>query len=147
MPSAVLIRRSAFERDGLVSVEYPYVNDTEYWLRVLRGGGRIGYSGKTSCLYRQHTGGISRRGAEINEDSARLCEKYAAWSAIPARYKRSRPADLYRWASNAALQENPVRAMQLLKISLRADPFNMKSMFKLVRIASLYLSRLRKTAA
>lgn len=147
MPSAVLIRHSAFERYGLVSVEYPYVNDTEYWLRVLQSGGRIGYSGKTSCLYRQHAGGISRRATEMNEESARLCEKYAAWSAIPARYKRSRPAALYRWASNAALHENPARAMQLMKKSLRADPLNMRSVFKIARIAALYLSRLRKTVA
>ena len=147
MPSAVLIRRNAFERYGLVSVEYPHVNDTEYWLRVLRGGGRIGYSGHTSCLYRQHADSMSRRAAEINEDSARLCEKYASWSAIPAKYKRSRPAALYRWASNAALQENPARAMQLLKRSLCADPLNMKSVLKFACITALHLPRLRKKAA
>jgi len=146
MPSAVLILRSAFERYGLVSVDYPYVNDTEYWLRVMRGGGRIGYSGEISCLYRQHTNAMSRRAAEMNEDSARLCENYAAWSAIPPRYKRKRPADLYRWASNASISKNPGQALRFIGKSLRADPLNLRSALSLPRVVAYCIFQRRKTA-
>ena len=135
LPSSILIRRETFDRFGLISTKFPHVNDTEYWLRVLRGGGKIGYSGNVTCLYRQHARSMSRRTAELLEENARLCAQYADWDAIPWNRKRSRPADLYRWAANAAINDDPAQALLLLKSSVRKDPLNVRSWLRFLRAA------------
>jgi glycosyltransferase involved in cell wall biosynthesis len=128
LPSSVLVRRTAFERYGYISTDFPHVNDTEYWLRVLKQGGQVGYSGEATCLYRKHEGSMSRRAAEILSDSARLCERYANWTAIPNFLKRARPADLYRWAGRTLLSEDPVAARKALNQSVRLEPLNPKNL-------------------
>jgi glycosyltransferase involved in cell wall biosynthesis len=148
MPSAVLIRRGTFERFGLVSTEFRRVNDTEYWLRVLRQGGNIGYSGKATCLYRQHADSLTRSAATGQFiDSARLCERYADWDAIPNHSKHSRPANLYRWAANLVMVQDPHKALSLLKQSLRTDPLNAKTWLSFPQAMVRCLSTQRNNSA
>jgi glycosyltransferase involved in cell wall biosynthesis len=133
LPSSVMIRRQIFHRIGFVSTEFPLVNDTEYWLRVLRHGGKMAYSGKITCLYRKHGDAMSSKSAEMLADSALLCEKYANWSAIPRALRKQRPADLYRWAGRTLMPVNPAQASKLLQRSLRLEPFNPKTLGLLAR--------------
>ena len=134
MPSSVLIHRQTFEQIGLVSPDFRRVNDTEYWLRVLKQGGKIGFSGKATCMYRLHANSLTQSSAVGQYiDSARLCERYADWDAIPQSAKQSRPANLYRWAANLALTNDPDQALSLLKLSLKADFFNVKTWLRLPR--------------
>lgn len=128
LPSSVLVRRGCFEDYGPISTEFPHVNDTEYWLRVLRGGGKISYSGAVTCLYRKHPNAMSRRAAELLADSAQLCERYADWVAIPPALRRRRPASLYRWAARTLLTEDPQQAAQILRNAIRIEPLNAKTL-------------------
>lgn len=128
LPSSVMVRRRCFEKFGPISTEFPHVNDTEYWLRVLRHGGHIAYSGAVTCLYRKHPNAMSKRVAELLADSALLCERYADWIAIPRSMKRHRPASLYRWAARSVLTENPREAAKILWRSLRLEPLNPKTL-------------------
>lgn len=128
LPSAVMVRRDAFARFGLISTAFPCVNDTEYWLRILRRGGRAAYSGSATCLYRKHAGAMSTRSVEMLHDSARLCEHYADWTAIPSDVRRSRPASLYRWAGVTLLNDRPREALVMVKQALRLQPLNFKSL-------------------
>ncbi|PTY05443.1 glycosyl transferase [Opitutaceae bacterium EW11] len=128
LPSSAMIRRSSFTKLGAVSTEYPHVNDTEYWLRILRNGGRIVYSGGATCLYRKHGAAMSKRVAELLVDSARLCEQYANWDAIPSRLRRQRPANLYRWAARTLLREDPAMARRVIVQAVRLQPFNAKNL-------------------
>ncbi len=128
LPSSVILRRECFKRFGPVSTEFPHVNDTEYWLRMLRDGGRMTYSGAVTCLYRKHPYSMSKRAAEILADSGRLCELYADWDAIPAPLKRQRPASLYRWAARSLLSQDPKEASRILHRALRLQPLNFKTL-------------------
>ncbi len=128
LPSSVMIRRECFERFGPVSTEFPHVNDTEYWLRILRHGGQAAYSGAVTCLYRKHPDAMSLRAAELLEDSAQLCERYSDWNAIPRFLKRRRPASLYRWAARSLLPNDPRGASRILQRSLRLEPLNLKTL-------------------
>jgi glycosyltransferase involved in cell wall biosynthesis len=129
MPSSVMIRRDAFSHFGPISAEFPICNDTEYWLRLLSRGGRLRYSGKNTCIYRQHSASMSRKAAAILLESARLCEKYSDWEAIPAVLRKARPASLYRWAGRTLLlAEEPDEARDVLQKSLRLAPLNPKTM-------------------
>ncbi len=128
LPSSVLIKREAFNRYGLISLDFRQVNDTEYWLRILRKGGKIAYSGAVTLRYRKHPHAMSNRAAEILEDSARLCENYADWSAIPGHLRRSRPANLYRWAGRTLLAYDPAEARRLSRRALQLQPLNPRTL-------------------
>jgi len=137
LPSSVMIRRECFERYGSISTEYPLVNDTEYWLRVLRNGGHMAYSGLVSCLYRRHPHAMSRSIAAMLSDSALLCERYADWIAIPHSLRRQRPASLYRWAARSLLPQDPHGASAILQHALRLQPLSLKTLGLLAK-STLY---------
>lgn len=128
LPSSVMIRRQAFERFGPIAGTYPHVNDTEYWLRLLRKGGRIAYSSAITCLYRKHGAAMSQRAGELLVDSARLCEEYADWEEIPRPLRRQRPANLYRWAARTLLRDYPAEARRAILHAVRLQPFSAKNL-------------------
>jgi len=127
MPSSVMIRRESFDKFGPISNDFPICNDTEYWLRVLSKGGHLKYSGANTCMYRYHAASMSQKSAAILLESARLCEHYGNWAAIPRGIRRTRPANLYRWAGRTLLAENSAEARRVLVCSLRLQPLNAKT--------------------
>jgi glycosyltransferase involved in cell wall biosynthesis len=141
MPSSVMIHRSAFSKFGLISADYPHTNDTEYWLRILRNKGIIRFSGTASCIYRTHGASMSRRIVELMEDSARVCEQYANWTAIPWKVKRKRPAKLYRLAARLAEPNDQSKAYFLLRKALKIDPLNLKTLLAFPRLLVRAASR------
>jgi hypothetical protein len=122
-PSAVLVRRSAFELYGLVSTAYPICNDFELWLRIAARGGIFAYTGNNTCLYRKHGEAMSLKSAALIEETARLCAHHHDWEAIPASLRRQRPADLFVYAGRIQQRENPAKARQLFARSLRHIPW------------------------
>jgi glycosyltransferase involved in cell wall biosynthesis len=127
MPSAVMIKRDSLRKYGLISNEFPFCNDTEYWLRILSRGGHLCYSGTNTSIYRQHAAAMSRKTVPFLTDSARICERYRSWKAIPRALARSRPASLYRLAGRSQLVEDPAAALVSLSRSLRLQPLNPKT--------------------
>jgi hypothetical protein len=106
----------------LISTDFPHANDTEYWLRILRGGGTFGYTGLTSCLYRKHPNAMSLRASRILTNTAQICERYGDWDAIPPSIGRRRAANLYRYAGRSTLSSDARAAVSLILRSLRIDP-------------------------
>lgn len=127
LPSSVMVRHRAFERYGMISTDFPHANDTEYWLRILRGGGRLAYTGKSTCLYRKHASAMSLRASRILTNTAQICERYADWSAIPKSVASRRTGNLYRYAGRATLVTDAHTAAHLIKRSLRLDPWRMQT--------------------
>lgn len=122
LPSSVMIRREVFPRIGKIDSRYPALNDSEYWLRLLRAGGRFGFSGQITLLYRKHAAAMSARAVAMLTESAHLCEQYWDWSAIPFHIRRGRTAEMYRCAGRIALESNPAQARALYAGAVRANP-------------------------
>jgi glycosyltransferase involved in cell wall biosynthesis len=141
LPSSTMVRRRAFQLYGKIAPEFAHANDTEYWLRILRGGGRVTYTGSTTCLYRKHAGAMSLRAARILTNTAEICERYSDWKAIPRKLARERPANLYRYAARWNLAEDPGRAFELMKRSLRTNPFSIRSWLYLSLTAFVYIKK------
>ena len=59
-PSAILARRSSFDRFGLFDTEIPYSEDWDWLLRVALGQGRIQRVPGASVTIRIHKGGMSQ---------------------------------------------------------------------------------------
>lgn len=134
LPSSVMVRRRAFEQHGMIATNFPHANDTEYWLRVLRGGGKMVYTGRATCLYRKHANAMSLRASRILTNTAEICEKYSDWSAIPKPLARRRTGNLYRYAGRATLATDAAAARVLIFRSLRMDPFRVRTWFCLAHI-------------
>ena len=122
--SAAMIKREALQRFGPVSTEFPICSDTEYWLRILSQGGHLLFSGANTCIYRQHDTALSRKTAATFLETARICEHYAEWAAIPRLVARTHTASLYRCAGRTLLADNPADALKPLSQSLRLLPLN-----------------------
>jgi GT2 family glycosyltransferase len=134
--SAVMIRREALQKFGPFSKAYANCSSNEYWLRLLSQGGRLSYSGANTCIYRQNLVPQPRKATTVLSESARICEQYASWSAIPRSLARERPASLYRQAGRSLLTENPTAALESLFQALRLQPLSPKT---LVLCAKVYL--------
>jgi len=128
MSSSVMVKRESIKKFGPFSPEFPICNNTEYWLRILSKGGRILYSGTNTCIYRQHSGGLSSKTTASLSESARICERYRNWDAIPHLIARTRTASLYRWVGRMLLDDSPSEALKPLCHSLRIQPLNPKTL-------------------
>lgn len=151
LPSSVLVSRRAFEKFGLISTDFPHANDTEFWLRVLRGGGRMVYTGQSTCRYRKHAGAMSLRAWRILTNTAEICERYRDWNAIPMRVARRRVCSLYRYAARATASLDARSAVALMVRSLRVAPLSLFSWFYFVvmclRAAPGFFAAPRRTSA
>jgi glycosyltransferase involved in cell wall biosynthesis len=128
MSSSVMIKRASIEKFGPFSSDFPLCSDAEYWLRILSKGGQMIHSATNTCIYRQHDNALSRRKAPNLTESARVCERYARWNAIPRRMSRTRPASLYRLAGRTLMTENPTAALAPFTQSLRLQPLAPKTL-------------------
>ncbi len=80
-PSAMLVRRRAFDRFGLFDTEIPYSEDWDWLMRVALGRGRIARVPGASVTIRIHAGGMSQlSGAD------RLAARQQSLDLIASRY-------------------------------------------------------------
>ena len=128
MSSSVMIKRDSITKFGPFSSDYPLRSNTEYWLRLHSKGGRMSHSGANTCIYRQHSNALSQKAAASLAESARICEHYAKWDAIPRRLSRVRLASLYRMAGRVLIVENPAAARTVLAKSLHLQPLHPRSL-------------------
>jgi glycosyltransferase involved in cell wall biosynthesis len=140
LASAVMARKESLRKFGSFAKEFPHCSDTEYWLRMLSGGGHLYYSGNDTCIYRQTAAPDREQTASVLMESAQICERYATWNAIPRSLARARPSRLYRWAGRTLIQENPAAALASLSRALRLQPLNPKTLGLWIRV---FLRKLR----
>jgi len=144
--SAVMIRRESLKKFGPFYKEYPNCSSNEYWLRILSMGGRLSYSGTNTCIYRQNLAPQPRKVTTVLSESARICERYAGWNAIPRSLARERPADLYRQAGRSLLDENPSAALDALFQALRLQPLSPKTLGLCAKVYLQKSTRRRRAA-
>lgn len=121
-PSSVVMRRSLCERTGGFDPGCRYVEDREYWLRLLRAGARIGYVDTITCRYRQHAGAMTRNAAAIAAGLAQVLERNADWPAIPERLRREQISSAWLSAGRLVLRKSPDTARSYFSRALRFSP-------------------------
>lgn len=80
-PSALLARRSAFERFGPFDPEFAYSEDWDWLLRVARGGGQLARVPGASVTIRIHPGALSALAPE------RMTERRRCLDLLARRHK------------------------------------------------------------
>lgn len=118
-PSSVMLRRSLWEDVGGFDPSFRYVEDREMWIRCVRRGARVAYTGLNTCLYRRHTSTLSRHGVAMALASARVFEKNIDWEGVPRQLRRARAADAWMAVGRMALRQDPRSARTFFGNALR----------------------------
>ncbi len=121
-PSSTLIRRALCRRVGGFDPGFRYVEDREFWLRLVRCGARVAYVDQPSCRYRQHAGAMTRHAAEMAVGVAQVFERNADWEVVPRALRLDRAAGAWLSAGRIVLRENPRGARRHFARGLRHRP-------------------------
>ena len=100
-PSSVILSRALWNRAGQFDPDFRVAEDLDLWLRCLRTGSSIAYTGRETCRYRKHASSSSMNSAFVAEEVARIFEKNLNWSALPQGFRRMACAQA--WSESARL--------------------------------------------
>jgi len=118
-PSSVLLRRSFWEKVGGFDPECRYVEDREFWLRLVRAGAQVNHTSAVTCRYRQHGEAMSRDAAAMALGCAEVLERNADWEELPIDLRRNGAAEGWCSAGRLVLKENPALAQNYFGRALR----------------------------
>lgn len=109
-PSSVILRKSLWEQVRGFNPEFQHVEDLEMWLRCLRGGARIRYSGHLSCRYRKHSTAMSGESYPMAAAFARVYHSHLDWNEIPQKVRKKQAFDSSMAAGRLSWRTNPSKA-------------------------------------
>lgn len=124
-PSSVLLHRNLSHRVGGFDTTLRYGEDLDMWLRCLRAGARLAFTGHETLLYRKHATSLSTHSPAMAEGVARVFDKHLDWLEIPASLRKQSCsiawADAARltWRSDPKTAAKYFRRACLVKWSLR----------------------------
>lgn len=88
-PSSVIIKRSLCQMVEGFNEAYQHAEDREMWIRCLRRGAKLGYTGKLTCRYRKHSNAMSRNVYAMASANARIYRDNLDWELIPEKKRVS----------------------------------------------------------
>lgn len=106
-PSALVIRRSAFKRMGGFDTSLRCVEDLDFYLRALRLGVKIQYTGAVTCRYRKHRDGLSGKALIMASSMAEVCAKQSEWTSIPEIVRAKRVGCAFESVGKIAFWSDP----------------------------------------
>jgi len=109
-PSSTLIRTTFCRQVGGFDPTCRYVEDRDFWLRLIRADAKIAYEPTHSCRYRQHATAMTKNAAAMAEGVAGVFERHLDWDAIPHSLRLERTADAWFSAGRIVLRDNPALA-------------------------------------
>ncbi|MCC5838574.1 MAG: glycosyltransferase family 2 protein [Opitutales bacterium] len=109
-PSSIVMKRALWEQVGGFDTTFQHVEDLEMWLRCLRAGAAIHYSGKVTCRYRKHASAMSGESYPMAAAFARVYARHLDWEAIPRRVRRERAMAGFVAAARLCWRKKPARA-------------------------------------
>lgn len=121
-PSSVMLKKSIWEQVGGFDTTFQHVEDLEMWLRCLRAGASIAYSGKITCRYRKHASAMSGESYPMAAAFARVYARHLNWEAIPKAVRRERARAGWMAAARLCWRKSPSRAALHLLSVLRCFP-------------------------
>ncbi|HEY8900381.1 MAG TPA: glycosyltransferase family 2 protein [Chthoniobacterales bacterium] len=118
-PSSVLLRRSLWGETGGFDPNCRYVEDREFWMRLVRAGARVSYVPAITCRYRQHSSAMSKNAAAMALGCAEVFERNADWQAVPLDLRRQSAAEGWCSAGRIIMKEDPTLAQDYFGRALR----------------------------
>lgn len=118
-PSSIMFQLEIFKSAGKFDKSFRCVEDLDFYLRCVRAGCIIKYTGKDTCRYRNHQYSLSKNHYKMAEAVARAYEKHIDWSELPKQYRLKICA--YSWCNVGRLlwRKNPEKAIKYFEYSCR----------------------------
>jgi len=123
-PSSVLLRRAVCQRVGGFDPHCRYVEDREFWLRLVRDDAKVRHAPTLTCRYRQHAGAMTKNASAMAEGVAHVFESNADWAAVPSALRREHAASAWLSAGRIVLRTDPRRARGHFACALRHQPWS-----------------------
>jgi len=127
-PSATLIDTLALRALGGFAEEIQYTQDIECWLRAVRAGWRLEWTGGATLRYRKHAQAMSARTAWMAEWKARVLWKHRDWPVVTHAEWRRRLAAQWGLASRLHRAERPGRAARCALWAARCGPPRLRAL-------------------
>lgn len=121
-PSSVLLRKTLWARVNGFNPARRYVEDREMWLRCARSGAVFAYTGRNTCLYRQHAQAMSQHAGPMALACAEVLQQHLDWTAIPASLRQRETAQAWISAGRIPLRTTPQLARDCFSRAWRVRP-------------------------
>ena len=143
-PSAVVIKKDALEKVGLMNMEKQLhgCEDYDCWIRMARAGFKFVYLEEVNCLYRKHPLAMTSNQKLIHEKVLYVMKKHQDWSAVPRKVWMQRIVELYSYLGKMNMSEEPWKAAKFFLFAWLQQPLNFyhaKCLIKVVLLKSLKL--------
>jgi len=122
-PSAVLLARARWEALGGFDETLRIADDRDMWLRCMRAGSALAWTGKVTCRYRKHASALSRRVNALAVEVAQITERHADWEALPAGLGRREAAAAWLAAGRLQRRSDPATARTCFRHATRLRPW------------------------
>jgi glycosyltransferase involved in cell wall biosynthesis len=117
-PSSSMVRTKLLRDTGGFDVSFRYVEDREYWIRLVRHNARIAFSPEHTCLYRQHGSAMTQNAERMSLGIAMVHDKHGDWEKVPKGLRCSLAAKAWLTAGRIILRTRPSQARKYFRRSI-----------------------------
>jgi glycosyltransferase involved in cell wall biosynthesis len=103
--NSVMARRESVINAGLFDEELKRSEDFDLWLRILAGGGRVGYTRRVLARYRRYAGSLSSDPVEMASDIVRVFDKAERTLGLSESQRAVLSRERERFRAGLRLQE------------------------------------------
>ncbi|HKB44999.1 MAG TPA: glycosyltransferase [Chitinophagaceae bacterium] len=118
---SAMISRKLYESTGGSDDNFKYSDDLELWFRCARIGFKFAFTGKETCYYRKHPGGLSSHPLQMILDTARVYDMNADWEMIPKKTRFKHASLAWLSVARMARRKNMALAKDSLSRSMKYD--------------------------
>lgn len=126
--STLSLRRSWIARVGAFDPALTHGEDLDLWLRLLAGGARWHYTGRTSCAYRKHPQSAMSQTRLANARLTAFYEKQLDNPLLPRRQRRSALIDNLWVNARLSWRDHPAAAAAACRRLVQLQPWNLAAL-------------------
>ena len=136
-PSTVLVSSKLFHSVEGFDESYRYVEDLNFYFKILVKNNRFIHTGKSTSYYRQNSNGLTRHSIPMSSCLARVREDIIGWNwnAIDKEIKLKKTAEAWLLTAQLSRKSDIKLAKYAIKKAVKFN-FNLKTLFFLLLIYS-----------
>jgi len=136
-PSTAMVSAKLFKSVDGFDESYRYVEDLNFYFKILVKSYKFIYTGKSTSYYRQNSNGLTRHSIPMSSSLARCREDVVGWNwdAIDKNIKLKKTAEAWLLTARLSRKSDTKLAKYAIKKALNFN-FNLKTLFFLVLIYS-----------
>lgn len=126
-PSSTLLRTSLLKMTKGFDVSFKYVEDREYWIRLVRNGARIAFCPMRTCRYRQHEQAMTQNAEKMSLGIAMVHDKHGDWDLIPRQLRTRLASEAWLSAGRIVLRGKPRLALKYFARAIHWKKFQLRA--------------------